>query len=183
MSPLVLLIRRYAALTEQEATLIAAEFEPVDFRKDDYLLRAGRVCEYYFFVERGGCRIFHEVGEREITGWLAFEGNLFTELQSFKSGRPSRFSIQALEDMRVWRLPRPAHFRLFQAVPGWQAVVREVWEEAFLRLVDGILAFQTETAEQRYRKLAGVAQRVPLKHLASFLGITPTSLSRLRAKK
>ena len=151
--------------------------------RDGYLLRAGQVCEYYFFVERGGCRIYHEVGEQEITGWLAFEGNLFTELQSFKSEQPSRFFIQALEDMRVWRLPRPAHRRLYQLVPAWQAVVREVWEEAFLRLIDGILAFQTETAEQRYHKLASVAQRVPLKHLASFLGITATSLSRLRAKK
>lgn len=186
MPQLTAFLRAHGTLAPPDVDKVRAAFEPVALAATEWLLRPGRECTHYYFVEAGSCRVMYEAGEREVNGWLAFEGDFFTELASFRSGRPSHFGIQALEPLRVLRLSRAAHTGLLRTVPGWSDVVREVWETAFLRIVDGILAFQTQTAAERYAALLQQhprAHELPLKHLAAFLGITASSLSRLRAQK
>ena len=96
---------------------------------------------------------------------------------------PSRFYIQALEDTVLLTIKSDKMTQLYKEFPAWQQFGRQIWETNFLNLVEGVMGFQTLTAEERYltaMEASDLLQRVPLKHLASFLGITPTSLSRLR---
>ncbi|HEU4495468.1 MAG TPA: Crp/Fnr family transcriptional regulator, partial [Flavobacterium sp.] len=123
--------------------------------------------------------------DKEITVWLAFENYFFAELSSLKNNTTSRFSIQAFENCVLYTIPYVQMEQLFNQYPGWQKFGREIWEQAYLNVVDGIIAHQTMTAEERYLmalQQPEIMKRVPLRYVASFLGITTSSLSRLRRK-
>jgi CRP-like cAMP-binding protein len=124
-----------------------------------------------------------EKADRQITGWFAFQNDFFTELNSLKSDKPTQFNIQAIEDSNLLSIDKSKMEKLYKEFPFWRQFARQIWEDAFLKVVNGILSYQTMTAEERYIKLMkqyDLLQRVPLKQLASYLGITQTSLSRLR---
>jgi CRP-like cAMP-binding protein len=179
-------IQSQVAIAGEDLHHILAGFESRLLKKNKHLLRQGQVASEYIFIRSGGLRIYAASGGREITGWIALEGEFFAELGSLKTQQPTRFNIQAMEDTHIQCINHLAMEKLYKACPAWQEFGRKVWENAFNRVVEGIIAHQTLTAEERYAQLltrSDLVQRVPLKHLASFLGVTPTSLSRLRAKR
>lgn len=185
MTELKNFITALVAIDDESLDLILAEFTPKAVLQDDFLLRQGQVANEYLFVSKGGFRIYFGAGDKEMTVWIALENNFLCELSSLKTQTPSRFSIQAMENSEVFSISKERMENLYRRFPAWQAFGREVWESAFLSVLDGILAHQTLTAEERYlnaMKQSQLLQRISLKHLASYLGITPTSLSRLRKK-
>jgi CRP-like cAMP-binding protein len=186
MAELTDFIQSQVAIADEELRQIVSGFESRLLKKNKHLLRQGQVASEYIFIRQGGLRIYAPLGDREVTGWIALEGEFFGELTSLKTQEPTRFSIQAMEDTQIQCIHHLAMEKLYKAYPAWQEFGRKVWETAFRRVVEGILAHQTLTAEERYAQLltrSDLVQRVPLKHLASFLGVTPTSLSRLRGKR
>jgi CRP-like cAMP-binding protein len=179
-------IQSQVAIAGEDLYRIMSGFELRLLRKNKHLLRQGQVASEYVFIRKGGLRIYATSGGQEVTGWIALEGEFFGELGSLKTQEPTRFSIQAMEDTEIQCINHLAMEKLYKAYPAWQEFGRKVWENAFRRVVEGILAHQTLTAEERYAQMltrSDLVQRVPLKHLASFLGVTPTSLSRLRGKR
>jgi CRP-like cAMP-binding protein len=176
------LLATRVALAPDELGQILARFAPKNLRKGAHLLRKGQVCSSYYYVEKGCLRIYLKEAV-EVTGWFALEGEFFSELASLKKQQPTAFYIQSIEDTTLWIISKPHMDELYARFPQWQQFGRQIWEDAFLRVIEAILAHQTLTAEDRYRHLLGqgnVLQRIPLKYLASFLGVTPTSLSRIR---
>jgi CRP-like cAMP-binding protein len=185
MAELTAFIGAQINIPPDQLSRITSRFSPRTLRKGKHFLTKGQIASEYIFVERGALRVYTVSGEREITGWIAFEGEFFGELNSLKSGLPTKFSIQAVEDTQLLTIHHLDMDSLYAAYPVWQEFGRKIWELAFQRVVEGILAHQTMTAEERYAQMlrqSELVQRVPLKHLASFLGVTPTSLSRLRKK-
>ncbi len=179
-------IQSQVVIAGEDLHQIVSGFELRLLKKNKHLLRQGQVASEYVFIRKGGLRIYATSGGQEITGWIALEGEFFGELGSLKTQQPTRFSIQAMEDTEIQYIHYLAMEKLYKAYPAWQEFGRKVWENAFTRVVDGIMAHQTLTAEERYAHMltrSELVQRVPLKHLASFLGVTPTSLSRLRSKR
>jgi CRP-like cAMP-binding protein len=179
-------IQSQVAIAEEDLQQVVSHFELRSVKKNKHLLRQGQVASEYIFIRTGGVRIYAAAGGREVTGWIALEGEFFAELGSLKTQQPTRFNIQAMEDTQIQCINHLAMEKLYKACPAWQEFGRKVWETAFTRVVEGIIAHQTLTAEERYTQLltrSDLVQRVPLKHLASFLGVTPTSLSRLRGKR
>ncbi len=186
MAELTDFIQSQVAIADEDLRQIVSGFESRLLKKNKHLLRQGQVASEYVFIRRGGLRIYAPLDGREVTGWIALEGEFFGELSSLKTQEPTRFGIQAMEDTEIQCIHHLAMEKLYKAYPAWQEFGRKVWETAFRRVVEGILAHQTLTAEERYAQLltrSDLVQRVPLKHLASFLGVTPTSLSRLRGKR
>ncbi len=168
---------------ENELELFLSRFEERTIKKGKFILRQGQLCTNYFFIKAGVLRIYFDANGKQVTGWIALEGEFFTELSSLKNQQPTHFNIQALTDTHLLFISNANMESLYKQFPRWQQFGRHVWETAFLRIVDGILSFQTLTAEERYLKLMNqtdLLQNVSLKDLSSFLGITPTSLSRLR---
>lgn len=170
-------------IDEAELNIILSNFKELTLTEGRFALRRGQLATNYYFVVSGGFRIYFDHNGKEITSWVALENEFFTDLSSLKNKVPSRFNIQAMEDTVLLTIKSDKMEQLYKQFPAWQQFGRQNAEANFMKLVDGIIGFQTMTAEERYLKAVQepeLLQRMPLKYLASYLGITPTSLSRLR---
>lgn len=179
-------LNKYVKTTTDELTTIRQYFAARTLKKSRFLIRCGQISDEFLFIEKGCLRVFRERDTHEVTGWFAFEDDFFCELSSFIPQKPSVFSVQAIEDTTIWSINRDRIDELFIKVPIFETFIRRFWEQVITHLVDNVVSFQTETAEKRYEKALKhpkLIQRVPLKYLSSYLGITPTSLSRLRKAK
>jgi CRP-like cAMP-binding protein len=178
-------IKSHVELNETELEIILSNFKEKKIKKDRYILKEGKIAADYFYIVAGGFRIYYQHNNKQMTAWVALEGVFFTDLASMKNQIPSQFNFQAIEDSTILTIKKEKMDRLYTKFSHWQEFGRKVWEDAFLNVVEGAMRFQSMTAEERYlseMKQSEFLQRIPLKELASFLGITPTSLSRLRKK-
>jgi CRP-like cAMP-binding protein len=138
------------------------------------------------FIEKGCLRVFWKREHNDVTGWFAFEDEFFCEISSFIPQQPSTFAVQAIEDTTVYYITRTEMEELFAEVPIFETFIRKLWEQIIMHLITNKTSFQAETAEKRYAnasKHPKLMERIPLKYLSSYLGITPSSLSRLRKHK
>ncbi|MEL6483767.1 MAG: Crp/Fnr family transcriptional regulator [Bacteroidota bacterium] len=162
---------------------ILDSFEPKQYAKDQAIIRAGQYVTKYYFIAQGGIRIVIATPEKEVTAWLIFENNFFSDLEALRNGQVSKAKILALENTEIYSIEASKMHRFYKDFPEWQEFGRLIMEDAFLNVVDSLISFQVMDAEARYLKLlqkSDAINRVPLKQLASYLGITPNSLSRIR---
>jgi CRP-like cAMP-binding protein len=149
------------------------------------LLEAGKVCRHFYFLESGLLRFFVWRDGNDITKYFTDIPYAFTSQRSFAAQQPALENIETLEECVLWRMTYDDTYRLLNR-PNWSTFIRELISEVQLFTEEILEAIQTETAENRYRQLletnAPIVQRVPLRHLASYLGIAPQSLSRIRKK-
>jgi CRP-like cAMP-binding protein len=179
-------IKKYINPSLEDLEVIVNEFKIREIKKGRFLLKKGQISGDFIFIEKGCLRVFWERECDEITGWFAFEDEFFCELSSYLPNQPSKFGVQALEDTIIYYLEKSQMEQLYNEYPVWQELVRKFWEQVILHLINNVVSFQAETAEKRYERALQhpkLIQRIPLKYLSSYLGITPTSLSRLRKRK
>lgn len=158
-------------------------FEAKTFKNDQAIIRANQYVTKYYFIVQGGVRIVIDTPEKEVTAWLIFEHHFFTDLEALRSGQPSKSKMLAIGDTEIYSIDIHKMHQLYDQHPEWQKFGRLIMEDAFLNVVDSLISFQLMDAETRYLKMlekSDAIQRVPLKQLASYLGITPNSLSRIR---
>ncbi len=158
---------------------------PVILKKKEYFTVQGQQCRYLGFVNSGCLRAFHanEKGD-EFTMYFAFLNWWVGDKTSFYSNATSRFSIQVLEDCEIFRADKTNWEKALDNIPAfekWSRIkVRKSYEATQQKLIDT----QTESAEQKYIKLLKnepeIVQRIPQHYIASYLGIKPQSLSRIR---
>lgn len=171
--------------TEAELELTKTYFIPKKLRRRQYLLQEGDVCRYNAFVEKGIMRSYtvDEKGTEHIFEF-AFEGWWISDLASFLSGQPSRYNIDALEDAELLLLTDAAREALMDKLPVFERYQRLLLENAYIAQQSRITSSLTETAESRYIQLTGmcqdITQRIPQHMIASYLGLTPETLSRIR---
>jgi CRP-like cAMP-binding protein len=131
-------------------------------------------------------RIYYYKDGIDITESFAFENSLIARVESLFTGKPSKKGIQVLEDSDFIGINSPALFDLYDRFPEIERLFRKIFEAAYVDTVNRIESIQFHSAEERYRDLLkfspDILQRVPLKHIASYLGITQVSLSRIRAR-
>jgi CRP-like cAMP-binding protein len=185
MDTLKSFIKSQIQIDEADLEIIVSNFKELKIVKERFTLKQGQIATNFFFVKSGGLRVYFDHNDKQITSWIALENEFFTDLSSQKNQMPSKFNIQAIEDTILLTIKSDKMEQLYKQFPLWQQFGRQIWEVNFINLVEGVIRFQTLTAEERYLSVmreSELLQRVPLKHLASFLGITQTSLSRLRKK-
>lgn len=173
-------------MTDAELIDIISSFKTKIIEKDSYLLKAGQTCDNYYFVDNGAFKIYTIIDDKEITSWFAFKDFFFSELESYSAQSPSRFNIKALEKSTVFYISRKAMDELMDQYPRWADFVRKTWEYSFVKLQKVVLSFQTQSAEERYEdlfKYPEFIQKTKQIDLASMIGITRYSLSRLRRKR
>jgi CRP-like cAMP-binding protein len=184
MSPeLSAFLSQYVNFPEATLKHIMTKFQQKDLRKNDFLLEEGQPCNDFAFVQSGCLRMFYVSEETEVSVWFAFEHSSAIEISSFISDRPSAYSIQAIEDSVVYFLPKLELNKLYETHPEMQTMMRKFWEDAIFQLLKRFTALQKDSAEKRYTDLINntdYLQKIPQKYLASFIGVTPTSLSRIR---
>lgn len=158
----------------------------VHIPKNKDLQPIGHTCRTIYFVKKGLCRIYYYKDGLDITESFAFENSLIARVESLFTGKPSKKGIQTLEDSDFIGINSPALFDLYDQFPEIERLFRKIFEAAYVDTVNRIESMQFHTAEERYKELIrnspDLLQRVPLKHIASYLGITQVSLSRIRAR-
>jgi CRP-like cAMP-binding protein len=172
-------------LTEEEKKLSKTFFSPKKLRKKQYLLQEGDVCRYIAFVEKGILRSYtiDEKGNEHIIQF-AFEGWWISDQYSFLTGEPSIYNIDALEDSELLLLTRQAEEQMLEHIPQFEKYFRMLIQNSLIAMQRRLAGSLTLSAEQRYQDLTQscptIPQRVPQHMMASFLGITPETLSRIR---
>lgn len=144
----------------------------------------GHTCRTIYFINRGLARIYYFKDNIDITESFAFENQVIARVESLFSGKPSRKGIQMLEDSEVVAINATQLFRLYNDFPDIERLFRKIFEAGYVDTVNRLESLQFHSAEERYRDLLettpDLLKRVPLKLIASYLGITPVSLSRIR---
>lgn len=181
---LKLSVSQFISLSEEEFELFYSSLEFKKLKRKEYLLQAGSFCKVAFFIVSGLIRYFNIIDGEEITGQFFFEGNWYSDYESFLMGIPSTQSIQALEKTEVAILSKSALEKLYKEVPKFERFGRLMAENAFIGLRNKTEIHTLQTPEERYLKLIQnrpkVIQRVPQHYIASYIGIKPQSLSRIR---
>lgn len=167
------------------AETIAGQFAEKEIKRNDFFLQAGQVSNEYLFLQEGCLRAFaHDTEGKEVTTHFYQEGQVVFEVYSFFNRTRSRENIQAITDSRGWVIDFEQLNGFFHALPAFREFGRSVLVKGFSSLKDRMLGMITETAEERYAKLLHqnpqIFRHAPLKQIASYLGITDSSLSRIR---
>lgn len=172
-------------LTNEEKEWSKSFFLPKKLRKRQYLLQEGDVCKYIAFVEKGILRSYtvDEKGSEHIVQF-AFEGWWIGDMYSFITGEPSEYNIDALENCELLLLSKQAEEQLFEQVPKMERFFRLLIQNHLIATQRRLMSTLSRPAEERYNELVAscptIPQRVPQHMMASFLGITPETLSRIR---
>lgn len=178
-------IEKYTNLTDADWQIIQQAFEKRVFKKDEFLLEEGKVCRYFYFLEEGLVRFFIVKNGEDISKIFTAAPNCFTSTTSFRSQKPSVEYIQAMEKSVVWQVSYSQVNKL-AGLNSWNDFIRKFVHEVREFAEELLMEVRTETAEFRYEKIMqkypDLILKIPLKHLASFLGIAPQSLSRIRKK-
>ena len=176
-------IAKYVSLDPAELDTIANKFNRRTLKKNEYLLREGQVSKDIIFVQDGCLRLYYVSDDIETSVWFSFKNSSAIEISSFISGKPTNYYLQAIEDSEVLVLPKTELKKIYQSHPKMQEMMRNFWEAVILNLINRFTALQKDSAEERYRDLLkkpAYLETIPQKYLASFIGVTPTSLSRIR---
>ena len=171
--------------TADELRRIEAAFVPKPYRKGEFLTQVGEVDRYVWFIESGILRIYEEVPDgTEQTFYFFSAGSLMADPESFNQQTPVKASIQTVTNCRTRALSYDGFQRLLHEVPAWGPTVQRIVERGLLEKVQKRSRLLYEDAKTRYVRLMveqpDVTQQVPLGMIASYLGITLPSLSRLR---
>lgn len=184
-APLLAFLQSTGHLDARAAAEVAAEFAPKSLSRRAFWLQAGHVNNDYWLLESGVLRAFALGADgREVTTAFYTPGQVVLEVASFFTRTPSLESVQALTDCAGWSLGFEQMNALFHARPAFREFGRAVLVRNFAALKARMLAAITEPAAARYAALLchrpDVLRHAPLKHVASYLGVTDSSLSRLR---
>jgi CRP-like cAMP-binding protein len=152
--------------------------------KNEFLLRKGNISDCFHYLKKGTVRIFYHKKDREITEWIALNDEFFLSIASFYEQKPSILSIQALERSEIIYFPRQAFLELCAQYHDIETLHRSMITQSLLLSQVRMESIQFETAQERYERLITerpeIIQRVSLTYIASFLGITLETLSRIR---
>lgn len=179
-------VRGYVDLPQSAEGRLLAGWEAFALSPGEALLGCGQTCGHLYFLEAGLLRYYALDAEGgEVTKFFTEPPYLFTALRSYNSGRPSREGISAVVASRGLRLTRDAAAEL-DDLPAWNTFVRLLIAEVQGFTEDILVAASTQTPEERYaalvRERPALLRQLPLKYLASYLGIAPQSLSRIRRR-
>ena len=178
-------ISKHIQLTEVETDYFTSVLQIKRIRRKQYLIQEGNVSRYEAFVNKGCLRAYHvdEKGQEHIAQF-AIEGWWIGDMYSFLTSTPACLNVDALEDSELLCIDKPSLEELYLQVPKFERFFRIILQNAFIAHQQRIIANMSKTAEERYlefiKHYPQLEQRVPQHQIASYLGITPESLSRIR---
>jgi len=179
------LAKRNVHLNPEEVAILQSLFTHKKFRKHQYILQQGDICRYESFIIKGMSRIY-EVDDKGQEHILQFtpEDWWTGDMYSFLTGAPSQYNVDCLEDTEVLRITKPDLDLLYEKVPKMNIYFRILYQNSIIAYNRRLGSALSKTAIERYQEFIDryplIEQRVPNHQIASFLGITPQSLSRIR---
>ena len=186
MESLIAYISRYIKVSDNLRDALTSYFEDLTVKKNDTLLDIGSTCRHVFFLQSGTLRTFYYTDGKDVTSWFYRGQVILTSWSSYHFEKHSFESIQATENSRVLRISKSDLELLYSDFPEMERFGRLMMEEQVSHLEEFYKDFMFMNAETKYKMLLAIYpkidQHVNINHIASFLGLTRETLSRLRNK-
>lgn len=155
--------------------------------KGTILISEDRICDHLFFIKKGFLRGFHYHNGKEITSWFGFENDFATSTYSFVTRKPGFENIEVIENSILYGITYDDLNNIYHKYPEFNYVGRLLTEKYYVDLMERTLCLQFQSAKESYEQLVTnqpyILQRASLGHIASYLGISQETLSRIRTKK
>lgn len=185
-SRLIAAIRQYIPLSENDIVIVHELFQPVQLQKEECWLKEGELCRQLAFVEEGLLRYYMNEEGREITHYFAKEGDFLCNYESLLKQSPSRKNIVTIEPTTLWTISQQNLPLFYSKIEQGEKFGRLLMENELLDTISRFLEHYTHTPEQRYQdflqQYASLQQRIPQYYIASYVGVQPQSLSRIRKR-
>ncbi len=176
--------RIYCPLTPLGVEVLDSILVPMKFQKGAKILEEGEVCRALYFVEKGMVRQFYYKNKKDVTEHFSFEGRIVFCIESFLKQEPSRLIVEALENTVLYAIPRDALFGLMVRNQEMEMLYRKILEHVAISSQEHADSQRFENAAERYERLLRekpeIVLRAPMVHIASFLQMSPETLSRVR---
>lgn len=186
MEQLIRYINTYLTISNDAQQALHNCFEKLVLPKNETLVREGKVCRHLYFLEQGALRGYYLLDGKEITHWFGFENDFVTSFHSFITEERAVENIQLLEGSVLWSITKENLTSLFNQYHEIERLVRIAYEKYYIRLEERFVNAQFKTAAELYESLLlrtpHILERVPLGMIASYLGISQETLSRIRSR-
>ena len=177
----------FGLVQSEDLFILSSLFKPETLKKGKFFLKPGRQCDKLSFIQDGILRMFLEKDDKEVTQWIATKGFFLTDVSSLIFEIPARFQIQALTDVELLTINRADYYKIGQLIPAWYKFEKRFLAHYFTMMEDRIFSHLSMTAEERYtfffENNKELFNQVPLQYIASMLGMTPETFSRIRKKQ
>lgn len=187
MEELITLLMQSVAVTKEAATIIAEHFDEEIIPKKTILLKEHQYCRKLYFIKKGIVRTFYYFQGNDVSSWFYSEGYFFTSWYSFYSQKPSLENIQALEETHTLSISYESYQKLINEYPAMERFGRLLAEEQLSFIDEYSKGYMFLTAKDRYKALIeyfpDIELRVKVSDIASVLGISRETLSRIRSEK
>lgn len=178
------LARRYSTMTHDELDVLESILVPMKFQKGEKILNEGEVCTHIYWIVKGLVRQFYYKNGKELTEHMAVENHIIMCIESLFKEEPTRLQILALEPTLIYAMPRHLLEQVAMRSVNIQILYRKILEESLIESQIHADLLRFETAQDRYSKLVKLhpqlVLRAPLVYIASYLQMTPETLSRVR---
>ena len=179
------LARKYSTMAHDELDILESILVPMKFARGETVVNEGEVCDAIYYVERGLFREYYYKNNKEVTEYLAVDGNVFMCIESLFQNEPSKLIVEDLESSVVYALPKDRLEEVALHNVNIQILYRKILEESLIISQRRADLLRFESAKDRYRKLCKlnpkVIMKAPLVYIASYLQMTPETLSRVRS--
>jgi len=177
----------FITLSPIDKEAIELNFKHFTIKRNDFLLKEGKVCDFIAFVNSGVIRHYHLKDGKEITCDITLKNSFITDFKSFTQSTPSNYNFQILKNVELFVIKKKELSELYNNNKNIESLGRIMAEQVALRTIDIAMSLSSDKPQERVEKLIiqrpDLFQEVPQRYLANLLGISPESLSRIRARK
>lgn len=181
-------IKNIVPLSKEAKKDLISSFHKTELKKNQLLFRQGEFCDRIFFIEKGIARVYYySQSGKEVTAWFSDEHTFITAIESFFNKKEAYTNCELLEDSVVYSISNKALEDIFNQSHDFAKIAFHVMSKVTADMAEFMVNLKFQTAKERYtymmEQYPQIFQRVPLLQIASYLGISPETLSRLRAEK
>lgn len=183
-----LIQQHFGELSKDELAIIQSYFHEEKLSKNEYFTESGQICNRLSIVQSGIFRVYAVTENgKEITQWLSTKDFLLTEVTGFFFNQPNRWTIRAFTDTQLLTISKTNYQKLCKEFPKWNEIEKQFIVKCFAMIEDRIFSHLSMTAEERYNQYfeqnKELFHQVPLQYIASILGMTPETFSRIRKRQ
>ncbi len=187
LAPLIKYLSNYGSLSDDIIAFLCDNCLRTKIPRGSFLLKPGELCEDYYYIHKGILRSYVQIGKKEVTIWINPEGEITTSIRNMTSLNPSKEYIQAIEDSDLVIMSLYAMEEMYERFPEMNKIGRKILQEYYAGSEERVYINRIPNARARYQHFMQsrpeLMNRIPLKVVASYLGMTLETLSRLRAQQ